>query len=448
MRNDLRASAGLWLLVTAAACARPAPEALPEPEPPPAEVEQPEAPTPPIKPNIDPGPMIGPVTIPRDSTPEPSIDSARLDRPDVAIPSDAPMKPSIDSARLGDPLAVPMDRSPPKAEAPVRLSFVGDISLGTTTLPDGVPADSGRGLLAAVVPLLTGDMVVGNFESAVGDTGSPSKCRRDDGTIRQQCYAFVAPTHLLPRLAEAGFTHLNLANNHANDMGSEGRSMAERSLEALGIRTYGPLERLSIDTLYRADSITVVGLIGFATYPHSYNLLDVTASEGLVASVRPLVDVLIVTFHGGSEGADAVHTPDGPEFLGREPRGDLRRWARAVVDAGADAVIGHGPHVLRGIEFYRGRPIAYSLGNFATYRGFNLSGPLGITAILDLELGSDGAFRSARLQPLYQVPRAGPRTDPAGRAIALVRRLSTEDFGATAARIGDGGEILPPPEAK
>jgi len=447
MRRDVRASAGLWLLVTAAACARPTSESLPEPEPPPAEVGRPEAPTAPVKPNIDPGPMIAPVTIPRDSTPEPSIDSARLDRPNVHVPGEAPMAPSIDSARLGEPLVVPTNRSPPKAEAPVRLSFVGDISLGTTTLPDGVPADSGRELLAAVAALLTGDMVIGNFESAVGDTGSPSKCRRDDGTVRQQCYAFVAPTHLLPRLAEAGFTHLNLANNHANDMGSEGRAMAVRSLEALGIRAYGPVERLSIDTLYRADSVTVVGLIGFATYPHSNNLLDLPASEGLVAGVRPLVDVLVVTFHGGSEGADAVHTPDGPEFLGREPRGNLRTWARAMVDAGADAVIGHGPHVLRGIEFYRGRPIAYSLGNFATYRGFNLSGALGITAILDLRLGPDGTFRSARLQPLYQLPRTGPRPDPDGRAISLVRRLSTEDFGATAARIDDSGEILPPLEA-
>ena len=85
----------------------------------------------------------------------------------------------------------------------------------------------------------------------------------------------------------------------------------------------------------------------------------------MVDSVRPLVDLLVVTFHGGAEGVGRSHVPEAAESLGREPRGDLRRWARAVIDAGADAVIGHGPHVLRGIEFYRGRPIAYSLGNFA-----------------------------------------------------------------------------------
>lgn len=448
----MRSSASVWLLMAAAACARPTPASLPEPDTGPSEVEEHEAPSPgaPVKPNIDPGPIVTPAEIPRDSAaqPKPTIDSTRLDRPIVAIPRDTVIEPSIDSARVSDPVTLAKELRPiPKAEAPVTLSFVGDISLGTITLPDGVPADSGRGLLSAVTPLLDGEIVVGNFESAVGDSGTPSKCRRPDGTIRRNCYAFVAPMHLLPRLVEAGFTHVNLANNHANDMGPEGRALTVQALEALGIETYGPLERISIDTLYRADSITVVGLIGFATYSHSYNLLDIGRSEELIASIRPLVDVLVVTFHGGGEGADAVHTPIGPEFLGREPRGDLRTWTRAVVDAGADAVIGHGPHVLRGIEFYRGRPIAYSLGNFATYRGFNLTGALGITAILHLELGPDGIFRSGRIEPLYQPPRAGPRPDPDRRAIELMRRLSAEDFGSTGASITDEGAVLPPIEA-
>ena len=132
----------------------------------------------------------------------------------------------------------------------------------------------------------------------------------------------------------------------------------------------------------------------------------------MVDSVRRLVDLLIVTFHGGAEGSRALHVPWVAESLAQEPRGELRRWAHAVVDAGADAVVGHGPHVLRGIELYRGRPIAYSLGNFLTYRGFNLSGPLGVTGVLQLELvpgrrtppratGADGAAsgRGSRTRP-------------------------------------------------
>jgi hypothetical protein len=341
--------------------------------------------------------------------------------------------------------------------------LVGDINLGTATLPDGVPPDSGRGLLDAARPALTGDLVVGNFEGVLADTGTSDKCERlraaerptrrkrgrrpvaDTVTVRPGCYAFRTPTALAPRLVEAGFTHLNLANNHANDYGPVGRATTERTLDSLGLRLYGPLGRIAIDTVRRGDSVATVGLIGFATYPFAYDLLDIARSAQVVDSVRPLVDLLIVTFHGGAEGVRALRVPETAESLGREPRGDLRRWARAVIDAGADAVIGHGPHVLRGIEFYRGHPIVYSLGNFLTYRGFNLDGPLGVTAVLQLEFGADRRLRAARLVPMAQQPRAGPAPDSTAAALELVRRLSAEDFGASAARVGPGGEISPPP---
>jgi hypothetical protein len=343
---------------------------------------------------------------------------------------------------------------------PVRLAFVGDINLGTATLPDGVPPDSGRGLLDRARPSLQGDLVVGNFEGVLADTGTSTKCLMRPTSVqprrkrvrpdtlpaatRPNCYAFRTPTHLGPRLIEAGFTHLNLANNHANDLGLAGRESTERVLESLGVRLYGPLGRITVDTVRRGDSLTTVGLIGFTTYPFAYNLLDIERSAAVVDSVRPTVDLLLVTFHGGAEGANAIRTSEVAESLGREPRGDLRRWARAVIDAGADAVIGHGPHVLRGMEFYRGRLIAYSLGNFATYRGFNLTGPLGITGVLQVEFSANRTFRRARLVPMLQLPRQGPFPDPDRTALRLVRHLSAEDFGATAAIITESGEIRPP----
>jgi hypothetical protein len=234
---------------------------------------------------------------------------------------------------------------------------------------------------------------------------------------------------------------MNLANNHANDLGPAGRASTERILDSLGLRLYGPLGRISIDTVQRGDSTTTVGLIGFTTYPYAYNLLDIERSAAVVDSVRPLVDLLVVTFHGGAEGAKAVRTGEAAESLGAEPRGDLRRWARAVIDAGADAVVGHGPHVLRGMEFYRGRLIAYSLGNFLTYRGFNLTGPLGITGVLHLEFSREHALQKARLVPMIQLPRRGPVPDSERAALQLVRRLSLEDFGSTGAVITSTGEI-------
>lgn len=362
------------------------------------------------------------------------------------------------------PLLEPTPPPPPRRYAPVRLAFVGDINLGTATLPDGIPPDSGRGLLDPARSSLAGDLVVGNFEGVLADTGTSTKCivktppppkRKTRAkppppappAVRRNCYAFRTPTMLAPRLVEAGFTHLNLANNHANDLGGVGRQSTERVLDSLGIRLYGPLGRITIDTILRGDSLTSVGLIGFTTYPFAYDLLDIERSAAVVDSVRPLVDLLIVTFHGGAEGVKALRTGEAAESLGTEPRGDLRRWARAVIDAGADAVIGHGPHVLRGMEFYRGRLIAYSLGNFLTYRGFNLAGPLGITGVLQLEFADDRRLRHARLVPMVQLPRRGPAPDPDGAAIRLVRTLSTEDFGTTAAHVSPSGEITPSPSA-
>jgi hypothetical protein len=365
-----------------------------------------------------------------DPLPSPTVVSHETTDPTVRFPPD-------DIERFLEVLG------PPRATQPVRFAFVGDINLGTLTLDDGVPPDSGRGLLSAVAPFLVGDLVVGNFESTLADSGTPAKCLVD-GRVRRNCYAFVTPTYLAPRLTEAGFTHITLANNHANDLGATGRVATAEGLHAVGLRVVGPLGLIAIDTLWRGDSVTVVGLIGFATYAHSYDLLDLDRSAAVVDSVRPLVDVLVVTFHGGNEGSAAVHTPDGPEFLGREPRGDLRRWSRQVIDAGADAVIGHGPHVLRGIEFYRGRPIVYSLGNFVTYRGFNLSGPLGVTGVVQMTLGPGGVFREGRLIALVQPPRTGPMPDASGEAVALVRRVSREDFGPSAAAMDRDGTFRPP----
>lgn len=354
----------------------------------------------------------------------------------------------------------------------MRLAFVGDINLGTMTIPGGVPADSGRGLLRAAKPFLVGDLVIGNFEGVLGDSGDTQKCgkrrsvawsgtlatpdsaaRKDRREHRRKrpvkpqpvrCYAFLTPTLLAPRLAEAGFTHLNLANNHANDFGLDGRRSTEATLAAVGLHTYGPVGRIVIDTVYAGGARTTVAVIGFATYPFAYDLLDIPRSVAVVDSVRRSVDLLVATFHGGAEGSAALHLPLAAESLGREPRGELRAWAHAVVEAGADLVVGHGPHVLRGLELWNGRLIAYSLGNFATYRGFNLSGAQALTGVLQVEFTSEGARGRARLLPMRQLPLEGPAPDPDAAAVRLVRSLSNDDFGASAAPIDDGGEIGEP----
>ncbi|HWA58174.1 MAG TPA: CapA family protein [Gemmatimonadales bacterium] len=322
---------------------------------------------------------------------------------------------------------------------PVRLVFTGDINLGTRTLPDGIPPDSGRQLFAAVDTLLRGDLVVGNFEGVLSDSGESAKCAPKS----TRCYAFATPTWLAPRLREAGFTHLNLANNHANDYGVDARRHTEATLKELGLTPYGPVDMVAITPVFRDGRYMLVGLVGFTTYPHSYNLLDLPASQAITAAVRPLVDVLVVTFHGGREGAQAVRVPEGPELLGKEPRGNLRQWTHAMIESGADAVVGHGPHVLRGVEFHLGRPIFYSLGNFVTWRGFNLEGPLGLTTVLQLDLDAPGGFTAARMPPLLQGPQRSAAPDSSGAAIELLRRITHLDFPLTGAHFSNDGGVTP-----
>ena len=115
------------------------------------------------------------------------------------------------------------------------------------------------------------------------------------------------------------------------------------------------------------------------------------------------------------------------------------RFARAVVDAGADLVVGSGPHVLRGMEWYKGRLIAYSLGNFAGYKVFSMDGPLSRSAILRVTLAGDGSFEAGRLVATRMVGAGVPALDPAEAAHGIVRSLSRSDFGGRGVEVSRDG---------
>lgn len=364
---------------------------------------------------------------------------------------------------VGAPLVLhaqdPVPPSPQRPSAtapqrpPVRLTFTGDINLGTSFLKGGVPADTQPSAFAQVDSLLRGDFVVGNFEGVLSDTLPAAKCGK-----KSNCYEFRTPRWMAQRLVDAGFTHLNLANNHASDLGLAGRIETRQVLDSLGLRHYGILGGIALDSITGLvceqgacapvlDRWTRVAIIGFTTYDFAYDLLQVERAKVVVDSMAKLADVVIVTFHGGTEGKQATHVGTRMEHMGGERRGDLRRFARAVIDAGADAVVGHGPHVLRGIEFYNGRPIAYSLGNFVTWHGFNMTGVNALTGVLQLELNGDGSFDSGRFVPLRQVKWVGAVPDRSRAALAQVRRLTQTDFPRTGAVIAtDGSFRAPPPQ--
>jgi Bacterial capsule synthesis protein PGA_cap len=396
------------LLALAAACAhRPS---IPPSEPPtqPGPPAAPNPPTPPAPPTAPLPP----------SSPEP---------PAPPAPPDKPQTGSSGAAA----------RSP----APITFAFVGDVMLGSS-FPDEtgglLPPDDGAHLLDEVAPVLrAADVAFGNLEGPLVDGGTSEKCARSKPG---RCYAFRVPTRYGKYLADAGFDVMSVANNHAGDFGEAGRASTRSVLDALGIRhagAPGEIARLEVRG-------TRIALVAFSTSSGTNDLRDLPEAVRLVKAAREGADLVVVSFHGGAEGADRQHVPRGAEnFLG-EDRGDLRTFAHGAVDAGADLVVGHGPHVVRAMELYRGRLVAYSLGNFATYGGFNLSGPNGLSLVLEVRLAPDGAFLGGRVHPARQERPGGPRLDPSGGIIPVVRRLSQEDFGASAVRVGDDGTLAAP----
>jgi poly-gamma-glutamate capsule biosynthesis protein CapA/YwtB (metallophosphatase superfamily) len=323
----------------------------------------------------------------------------------------------------------------------VTIAAVGDVMLGSS-FPDEtgglLPPDDGRTLLAEVKPLLAAaDVAFANLEGPLADGGRSEKCARSKPG---RCYAFRVPTRYGRLLADAGIDVVSLANNHVGDFGDPGRASTRATLDALGIRYAGaPGEVARLEARGRR-----IALVAFATNAGVLDLRDLPEAARIVAEAKRGADLVVVSMHGGGEGADRQHVlPGHEEFLG-EDRGDLRAFARTVIDAGADLVIGHGPHVVRGMEVVKGRLVAYSLGNFATYGGMNLSGPNGLTLVLEVRLAPDGTFLSGRIHPARQEKPGGPHLDPSGAIVPLVRRLSQEDFGASAVHVADDGTISPP----
>jgi poly-gamma-glutamate capsule biosynthesis protein CapA/YwtB (metallophosphatase superfamily) len=312
----------------------------------------------------------------------------------------------------------------------------GDVMLGTGDPPGYLPPDDANGSLADVRELLRdADLTFVNLEGPLCDEGESSKCK-----TKKTCYAFRAPTRYVEHLADAGVDLASTANNHAGDFGESCRRSTERVLDAHGIAWSGP--KGTVGTVERNG--LKIALVAFHTSSATNDVNDLAAAKAMVEGAAKNHDLVFVSFHGGAEGTHADRVIEGKEMYLGENRGDLRAFTHAVIDAGADLVIGHGPHVLRGLELYKGRLIAYSLGNFATYGRFDLSGPLAVGAILHVALASDGAFVSGKILPTMQVDKGIPKRDVQARAIARLKQLSQLDFPKTAPAISEAGEISTP----
>jgi Bacterial capsule synthesis protein PGA_cap len=321
---------------------------------------------------------------------------------------------------------------PPTTEAPhgtVTIAAVGDTMLGTTPTLTPSPAT----YLGRMRAALQGDVVFGNLEGTLTDA-TGSKC---GGTPSSSCFAFHAPPGFARALRQSGFTVLSNANNHSFDFGRAGEDDTVRALHRAGIAQTGLPGEI---TVVRAKGLRIA-FLGFAPYPNTASLTDLGSARRLIHRAARKADLVVCAIHAGAEGTSALHLTGAEETYLGEDRGNPEAFAHMAVDAGADLVLGSGPHVLRGMEVYHRRLIAYSLGNFAGYHNFALDGVLGESVVLRVTLAADGEMRRGRLVSVRLVGAGQPVPDPSGAAAALVAQLSRSDLGARGIRVGPGGVL-------
>lgn len=330
-----------------------------------------------------------------------------------------PPEPAVAAAPPPAPAEPP---PPPRPSVRLTIAAVGDMMLGTDYPENHLPDDDGVSFLGGVAPVLqSADLTFGNLEGVLADEAEPAKkCSNLNA-----CYLFRSPTRYARYLRDAGFDAMSLANNHARDFGEEGRDESMSALREFGIAHSG---RDGDYATLHSKGLSVA-FVAFAVTRNSNLMHDYALAEQIILEQSQAHDLVVVSFHGGAEGEGTTHIPFGEETYFGEPRGDVVRFARSMVDAGADLVFGHGPHVVRGMEHYRERLIAYSLGNFATYYGISVNGIKGVAPILVATLDEEGRFVEGRIHSTVQIRPGGPVMDDGQQALELIRTLSHDDFG-------------------
>ena len=316
----------------------------------------------------------------------------------------------------------------------VRVAAAGDVMMGSIDrglnpyITPGVDAAElvGEGLADI---FRKADIAFANLEGPLYD--GPEHSAKDC----ERCFSFHSPPYYADVLASLHLSAVSLANNHSGDFGAEGRAttIAELTKRHIG---FGGLDR---DGARYAELTLKDGrkaaVIAFAPNNGTLDINDIAAAAERVHALKANHDVVIVSFHGGGEGWDRVHVVEGHEVFAGEDRGDVTSFAHAVVDAGADLVIGQGPHVPRAVEIYRGHLIAYSLGNFWTYEGVMTYAVSGLGPVLEAYLAPDGTIAGFALHSSRQAGLGVPHLDPEDEAARYIYYLTKSDFPGTAAQI-------------
>lgn len=314
------------------------------------------------------------------------------------------------------------------------VAMTGDIMMGTTFPTIQLPEDNGRDIFRDTKEITQqANIAVGNLEGALCDGGQSTKGSGPNS------YSFRMPTRFAPLLKEAGYDFLSMANNHARDFGDEGIVSTERALREQDIAFSG-IEGRQEYAILEIDGVRY-GLCAFGHNSYTLKHANLNSVKRIIDNLRKDADIVIVSFHGGAEGKAHNHLPYGQETFLDENRGDLRNFAHFCIDNGADIVYGHGPHVVRAVEVYKGHFIAYSLGNFCTPYGMNLSGISGYSPVVRITIGNDGTFKEGRIFSFLQTKGIGPRRDDTNAVAREIKQLTEADIKDSHISIDNEGNI-------
>jgi hypothetical protein len=332
-------------------------------------------------------------------------------------------------------LAFPVAADQVTAQDRITFAAVGDVMMGSDYPASRLPPKGGSELLRDAKPFLVkADIAMANLEGTLCTGGTPVKEPKEG-----EVYAFRTPPEFSANLKESGIDMVSLANNHALDFGQYCHAATKKALREGGV-AFSSKEGEIAEFVIRGTRVGIISL-SFGVPPRSIVYPDQALTE--VSQVARRYDILVLSIHAGAEGRKAMHIKKGPEYFLNEPRGDLVRFAHDAIDRGAALVIAHGPHVPRAMEIYKGRLIAYSLGNYCTYGGMNVAGENGYAPLLMVELDRKGAFVGGKIESFLQKPYQGPRRDPQKRAFGLIRELTESDFPSAGVLFNGDGEFFP-----
>ncbi len=251
-------------------------------------------------------------------------------------------------------------------------------------------------------------------------------------------FAFRTPPSYTQIFKEAGFDVLSVANNHSFDFSTQGFKDTIKNIENADIQALGRKGQI----LIAKRKGLAIAWIGFSFFEGHNSLNNLKAAKSLVKVARENADIVVISVHSGAEGTGAMRVKNQNEYFFGENRGNMVQFTRTMIDNGADLILGHGPHVPRALELYKGKLIAYSLGNFMGYRTLSTEAELAYSLVLEVELNNQGNFVAGRILPVILNRQGIPYPDWQGRSIKLIRQLTKSDFPKTPLIIDNKGRIL------